>query len=103
LSVVVVFQLSLWEQIQDRLLFQDKRNMAKDLRYRDRKQVTWEMTELDQINFSLSNYLVNEKSNCWTVTLNLERKVLKPDVVLDTCNPSTQEAEAGGVRPAWAT
>ncbi|XP_073750887.1 palmitoyltransferase ZDHHC20 isoform X5 [Callorhinus ursinus] len=68
--MVAVFQLALWGWIQNKLLLQIKMNMLEDLNCRGRKQKTWEMTVLAQINPFLSNRLVNQKTDCWTVNLN---------------------------------
>ncbi|XP_077926709.1 palmitoyltransferase ZDHHC20 isoform X8 [Halichoerus grypus] len=53
--MVAVFQLALWGWIQNKLLLQIKMNMLE---------------VLAQINPFLSNRLVNQKTDCWTVTLN---------------------------------
>ncbi|KAM9604542.1 palmitoyltransferase ZDHHC20 isoform 4-T4 [Trichechus inunguis] len=75
--MVAVFQLALWGWIQNKLLLQAKMNMLEDLNCRGRKQKTWEMTVLDQIHPFLSNRLVNQKTDCWTVNLNGQRLDLK--------------------------
>ncbi|XP_025730980.1 palmitoyltransferase ZDHHC20 isoform X6 [Callorhinus ursinus] len=53
--MVAVFQLALWGWIQNKLLLQIKMNMLE---------------VLAQINPFLSNRLVNQKTDCWTVNLN---------------------------------
>ncbi|XP_077014945.1 palmitoyltransferase ZDHHC20 isoform X5 [Tamandua tetradactyla] len=75
--MVAVFQLALWGWIQNKLLLQAKMNMPEDLNCRGRKQKTWEMTVLGQIKPSLSNHLVNQKTDYWTVNLIGQRMDLK--------------------------
>ncbi|XP_070265421.1 palmitoyltransferase ZDHHC20 isoform X5 [Myotis yumanensis] len=60
--MVAVFQLALWEWIQNKLLLQTKMNMPE---------------VLAQINPFLSNHLVNQKTDCWIVNLNGQRMDLK--------------------------
>ncbi|XP_041622190.1 palmitoyltransferase ZDHHC20 isoform X3 [Vulpes vulpes] len=67
--MVAVFQLALWGWIQNKLLLQIRMNMPEDLNCRGRKQKTWEMTVLAQINPFPSNRLVNQKTDYWTVNL----------------------------------
>lgn len=53
--MVAVFLLALWGWIQNKLLLQIKMNILE---------------VLAQINPFLSNHLVNQKTDCWTVNLN---------------------------------
>ncbi|XP_037656288.1 palmitoyltransferase ZDHHC20 isoform X5 [Choloepus didactylus] len=75
--MVAVFQLALLGWTQNKLLLQAKTNMPEDLNCRGRKQKTWEMTVLDQIKPFLSNHLVNQKTDYWTVNLIGQRMDLK--------------------------
>uniref|UniRef100_A0A8D1H032 Palmitoyltransferase n=1 Tax=Sus scrofa TaxID=9823 RepID=A0A8D1H032_PIG len=68
-GTAAVFRLALWGRIQNKLPFQTKVKVAEDLYCRGRKQKTWEMTVLAQINPFLSSRLANQKTACWTVNL----------------------------------
>lgn len=71
--MVAVFQLALWGWIRNKLLLQIKMNMPE---------------VLAQINPFLSNRLVNQKTDCWTVSLSGQRMNLKKalsDQVILTC------------------
>lgn len=60
--MVAVFQLALWGWIQNKLLLQIKMNMLE---------------VLAQVNPFLSNHLVNQKTDCWTVNLSGQRMNLR--------------------------
>lgn len=60
--MVAVFQLALWGWIQNKLLLQIKMNMLE---------------VLAQVNPFLSNRLVNQKTDCWTVNLSGQRMNLR--------------------------
>lgn len=75
--MVAVFRLALWAWIQSKLLLQTKMNMPEDLNCRGRKQKTWEMTVLAQIHPFLSDHLVNQKTDCWTVNVSGQRMDLR--------------------------